>query len=83
VTNTRKRTWITSRSGLLAKNWADLDRYFVKAVLRIRGVTDGPSAEQLRAACQQLLPDEPPWWVNKPEPQPLYTWMLQLYRDGG
>lgn len=29
------------------------------------------------------LPDETPWWVRSPKHRPLYTWIRELYRDGG
>ncbi len=29
------------------------------------------------------LPDELPWWIERPELRPLYTWIRALYGDGG
>jgi hypothetical protein len=29
------------------------------------------------------LPDELPWWIGRPELRPLYTWIRELYAEGG
>jgi hypothetical protein len=64
--------------------YALLDPRDIEAV-RYVGQTRSPIARysQHFNTARLWLPDELPWWVKKPELRPLYTWMRELYRDGG
>ncbi len=53
--------------------------------VRYVGQTQSPAlrfAQHLNTA-RLWLPDEVPWWVKSPKLRPLYTWIRELYADGG
>jgi hypothetical protein len=53
--------------------------------VRYVGQTRSPArrfAQHLNTA-RLWLPDEIPWWVKSPKLRPLYTWIRELYADGG
>lgn len=64
--------------------YALLDPRDIEAV-RYVGQTRSPTSRYAQHfnTARLWLPDELPWWVQKPELRPLYTWMRELYRDGG
>jgi hypothetical protein len=49
------------------------------------GQTLAPRRRLLQHLCaaRLWLPDERPWWVRSPRLRPLYTWIREMYRDGG
>jgi len=52
---------------------------------RYAGQTRSPArrfAQHLNTA-RLWLPDELPWWVESPKLRPLYSWIRELYADGG
>jgi hypothetical protein len=52
---------------------------------RYVGQTRSPArrfAQHLNTA-RLWLPDELPWWVESPRLRPLYSWIRELYADGG